>query len=170
MDFADAEAFLEGRIAARQTAAARSFDLSRLLFGPQLTFATDPSDFVTGLCSRRAGKSVGAAAKLLKGNIDKPQAPSLYFTLTRGSAKRILWPTLLRLNAKYSLGYEPNESELVLKKGGEGRIYLTGADTRGEIEKWRLARRIEKTRQVRPDLLEKLQHEPDHQGNHRPAD
>ncbi len=36
----------------------------------------------------------------------------------------------------------------------------------GEIEKWRLARRIEKTRQVRPDLLEKYQHESDHQGNH----
>jgi len=40
----------------------------------------------------------------------------------------------------------------------------------GEIEKWRLARRIEKTRQVRPDLLEKQPHESDHQGNHRPAD
>jgi tRNA (guanine37-N1)-methyltransferase len=39
----------------------------------------------------------------------------------------------------------------------------------GEIEKWRLARRIEKTRQVRPDLLEKNQHEPDHQRNHRPS-
>jgi tRNA (guanine37-N1)-methyltransferase len=32
----------------------------------------------------------------------------------------------------------------------------------GEIEKWRLARRMEKTRQIRPDLLEKHQHEPDH--------
>jgi tRNA (guanine37-N1)-methyltransferase len=32
----------------------------------------------------------------------------------------------------------------------------------GEIEKWRLARRIEKTRQVRPDLLEKSHYEPDH--------
>jgi tRNA (guanine37-N1)-methyltransferase len=40
----------------------------------------------------------------------------------------------------------------------------------GEIEKWRLARRIEKTRQVRPDLLEKHQHESDHQRNHRPSD
>jgi tRNA (guanine37-N1)-methyltransferase len=40
----------------------------------------------------------------------------------------------------------------------------------GEIEKWRLARRIEKTRQIRPDLLEKHQHEPDHQGNHRSSD
>ena len=40
----------------------------------------------------------------------------------------------------------------------------------GEIEKWRLARRREKTRQVRPDLLEKQHHEPDHQGNHRPSD
>jgi tRNA (guanine37-N1)-methyltransferase len=32
----------------------------------------------------------------------------------------------------------------------------------GEIEKWRFARRMEKTRQVRPDLLEKHHHEPDH--------
>ncbi len=39
----------------------------------------------------------------------------------------------------------------------------------GEIEKWRLARRMEKTRQVRPDLLEKHQHESDHQRNHRPT-
>ncbi len=137
MNLAEAEVFLAGRVAKKQAEKAGAFDLSKVLFGPQLAFATDPSDFVTGLCSRRAGKSVGAAAKLLKGNIDKPQAPSLYFTLTRGSAKRIIWPTLLRLNAKYDLGYEANESELVLKKQGEGRIYLTGADTRGEIEKWR---------------------------------
>ena len=40
----------------------------------------------------------------------------------------------------------------------------------GEIEKWRLARRMEKTRQVRPDLLEKHQNESDHQRNHRPSD
>ncbi|MFA5058037.1 MAG: tRNA (guanosine(37)-N1)-methyltransferase TrmD [Opitutaceae bacterium] len=40
----------------------------------------------------------------------------------------------------------------------------------GDIEKWRQARRIEKTRQVRPDLLEKQSHEPDHQRNHRPSD
>ena len=39
----------------------------------------------------------------------------------------------------------------------------------GEIEKWRLARRIEKTRQVRPDLLEKYPYESDHQRNHRPS-
>ena len=32
----------------------------------------------------------------------------------------------------------------------------------GEIEKWRVARRMEKTRRIRPDLLEKHQHEPDH--------
>jgi tRNA (guanine37-N1)-methyltransferase len=32
----------------------------------------------------------------------------------------------------------------------------------GEIEKWRLALRMEKTRQIRPDLLEKHHHEPDH--------
>lgn len=136
-DLAEAQAFLEERVRVAAVAKAAQFDLSRILFGPQLAFATDPAAFVTALCSRRAGKSVGAAARLLKGNIDKPEAPSLYFTLTRGSAKRILWPVLLRMNTKYDLGYEPNESDLVLKKNGEGRIYLTGADTRAEIEKWR---------------------------------
>jgi tRNA (guanine37-N1)-methyltransferase len=39
-------------------------------------------------------------------------------------------------------------------------VLLSG--NHGEIEKWRTARRIEKTRQVRPDLFEKYRHESDH--------
>lgn len=113
------------------------WDLSRILFDKQHAFVADPSENKTAVCSRRAGKSVGCAAELLDSNKQRPKAPSLYFTLTRGSGKRIIWSTLLHLNRRYGLGYEPNESELVLKKGGEGRIYLTGADTKGEIEKWR---------------------------------
>lgn len=39
-------------------------------------------------------------------------------------------------------------------------VLLSG--NHGEIEKWRLAQRIEKTRQVRPDLFEKHRHESHH--------
>lgn len=39
-------------------------------------------------------------------------------------------------------------------------VLLSG--NHGEIEKWRLARRIEKTRQVRPDLLKNYRHESHH--------
>ena len=40
-------------------------------------------------------------------------------------------------------------------------VLLSG--NHGEIEKWRLAQRIEKTRQVRPDLFKQYRHESDHQ-------
>lgn len=113
------------------------WDLGKILFGKQRDFVQDPAEFKTAVCSRRAGKSVGCASELLDSNLKKPRAPSLYFTLTRGSGKRIIWSTLLFFNRKYGLGYEPNESELVLKKKGDGCVYLTGADTKGEIEKWR---------------------------------
>lgn len=115
----------------------RDFTPERLLFGPQLAFVADPATFKTALCSRRAGKTIGCAVDLLLSNLRNPRAPSLYFTLTRGSAKRIIWPTLLRLNRRYRLGYEPNESDLVLKRDGFAAVVLSGADTRGEIEKWR---------------------------------
>jgi tRNA (guanine37-N1)-methyltransferase len=39
-------------------------------------------------------------------------------------------------------------------------ILLSG--NHGEIEKWRQAQRIERTRQVRPDLFEKHRHESHH--------
>lgn len=113
------------------------FDLSRILFGPQLAFATDEAQYADGLCSRRAGKSVGVGAWLLDGPLENPSAPSLYITLTRGSGKRIIWPTLLDLNRKYALGFEPNEADLVLKRNGRGAVYLIGADNRSEIEKAR---------------------------------
>lgn len=113
------------------------FDVSRDLFGAQLAFANDPSTFVTASCSRRAGKSRGSAARLLKTATTKPQAPLLYFTTTRKEAKRIMWEPLLELNWRYSLGLQPVESELLFRRGGIARIYLTGCDNQTEIGKMR---------------------------------
>src|SRR5574340_232861 len=127
----DAASFLEKRIAANRT----PFDLTSILFGPQLAFVQDPAPFADAVCSRRAGKSVGIGAWLAEGPLLKPRAPSLYLTQTRGSAKRIIWSTLLDLNRRYRLGYEANEAELVLKRGGIGMVYLAGLDNKSEIEK-----------------------------------
>ncbi len=113
------------------------FELASVLFGPQLAFAQDPAAFATAVCSRRAGKSVGVGAWLLEGPILKPKAPSLFLTKTRGNAKRIIWTTLLDLNRRYSLGFEANEAELVLKRDGAGAVYLAGLDNKSEIEKIR---------------------------------
>ena len=67
----------------------------------------------------------------------KPQAPLLYFTTTRKEAKRIMWEPLLDLNWRYGLGLQPLESELVFKRDGLARIYLTGCDNQTEIGKMR---------------------------------
>ncbi len=117
--------------------ARQPFRLESVLFGPQLAFARDPASFATAVCSRRAGKSVGVAAWLEEGPLVKPGAPSLYLTKTRGSAKRIIWGTLLDLNRRYSLGFAPNEADLILKLGGKGAVYLAGIDNKAEIEKIR---------------------------------
>ena len=105
-------------------------------FPAQKSFVKDTARYKTAVCSRRAGKSVGCAWELLETPIKK-NAPSLYFTLTRGSAKRIIWPTLLKINKQFSLGFEPNESELILKRNDQALVFLSGADNKSEIEKWR---------------------------------
>lgn len=114
-----------------------AFPLEEVLFGPQLAFVKDSATFATASCSRRAGKSVGIGAWLLEGPILNPAAPSVYITKTRGAAKRIIWPTLLRMNREHNLGYEANESDLVLKRDGIGMIYLVGVNNDAEIDKLR---------------------------------
>jgi hypothetical protein len=124
-------------LARAQVPKAPTLDLHSVLFPEQAAFATSVDSFVTAVCSRRAGKSVGVASWLAEGPLLNAKAPSLYLTLTRGNAKRILWNTLLDLNDKYRLGYEPNESDLLFKRNGRPAIYLAGVDNKREIEKAR---------------------------------
>ncbi len=111
------------------------FPIEKFLFGPQLSFVNDKAQVKTAVCSRRAGKSYGCACELLA--VGLRGLPALYFSKTRASAKRIMWGPLLELNRKYSLGFEFNESNLILKRNGVPLVYLTGADSSDEIEKWR---------------------------------
>lgn len=130
-----ARKLVETRI--RMDAARDKLNVAKTCFAPQMKFVRDVARFKTAVCTRRAGKTEGAAIELLDVAERKPGAPVLYFTLTRSDAKRLMWDKLKELNRKFGLGYEPNESDLVLKKNGKGIVYLTGVNTKAEIEKMR---------------------------------
>lgn len=106
-------------------------------FGPQRAFVEDEARFTTAVCSRRAGKSIGCATKLLRAAKRKPGSVSLYLTKSRINAKRIIWRPLLELNRQYGLGGEPNESELCLKLPNGATVYLAGVNDRTEVDKYR---------------------------------
>ncbi len=135
MDATRAKALL----ARRRALAAPPFKLEEVLFPEQLAFVRDPAKFTTAVTSVRAGKTVSCAADMLDTCIRLPGTTSLYITLTRSNAKRIVWPELLRLNRVHKLGAEVNLSELTLTfpHSGNSNIYLSGANTEKEIEKVR---------------------------------
>jgi hypothetical protein len=90
--------------------------------------------------TRRAGGTVALATWYLEGALQPPYANQLYVTSTLKNAKRLIWPTLKKLNAKYALGGVPNETEAFLRfpnVENEPVIYLGGAKDREEIEKIR---------------------------------
>lgn len=107
------------------------------LFPLQLDFVKDPAKFKSAYCSRRAGKSVAAAAMLMLTALSHPGTNSLYITLNRLSAKRIIWKELLRFNDEFKLNAYPNSSELTLTFKNKSTIYLSGAKDASEIEKFR---------------------------------
>lgn len=123
----------EARVKVEQT----PFELADLLFPKQLPFGLESARWQTGVCTRRAGKTYGIAAKLLDVSRKKPGCVALYITKSRINAKRIIWDTLKLLNEAHKLGGEPAEGELCLAMPNGSKIYLSGADHEAEIEKFR---------------------------------
>ncbi len=113
------------------------FKLEEFLFDKQLKFVRDPRPFKVAVCSRRAGKSVACAADLVDTARNHPDSVCLYITLARTSAKRILWPELIKLNDKYKLGATFDLIELSMTFPNRAVIYCTGAKDASEIEKFR---------------------------------
>lgn len=108
--------------------------IDALLFPEQLAFVLDPSRYCAALCSRRAGKSVAAAGKLVRRCITDPGSKNLYVALTRGSAKSIMWDILKEFCRKSAdiRGVEFLESELVARFPNGSMIRLFGADANKE--------------------------------------
>lgn len=113
------------------------FTLDQHLFKQQLDFVKDPARFKTAVTTRRSGKTESCAADMLYTALEEAELVVVYITLTRLNAKRLIWPALKRLNRKYKLGFTANESELTLSSPNGSIIYLSGINSKDEIEKFR---------------------------------
>ena len=115
----------------------KPFKLNEFLFDKQIALAKDTARFATAVCSVRAGKTVTCAADLVYTSINKPNIVSLYITLARSSAKRIVWPDLHRICEQFHVDAEFNESELSITFPNKSVIYCSGAKDASEMEKFR---------------------------------
>lgn len=108
-------------------------DLLDSKFAAQFKFLIDTAALIVVLCTRRAGKSFGAALRLLRAAYKHPGSSCLYIALTRESAEKILWKDCLKvINRRFKLGLKFNESKLSATLPNGSVIYLLGVDTTEE--------------------------------------
>jgi phage terminase large subunit len=115
----------------------KQFKLEDHLFDEQLKFVLDPSPNKVAVCSRRAGKTTACAADLVHTAINNPSTASLYITLSRSNAKKLIWKEIRNLNRTYKLGGVEHRSDLSITFPNEATIYLSGAHDSSEIDKFR---------------------------------
>ena len=113
------------------------FSVKKICFPEQLAFIEDPNDRKTLVCSRRSGKTQGCAYHLVQTCLENPYAECLYITLSRTSAKRILWRKLLQIDREFNLNLHFQQQELVVAFPNGSIIYLSGAKDPWEAEKFR---------------------------------
>lgn len=121
----------------RSSGASRVAGLVESLFPKQRAFVLDPSKRKAALCSRRAGKTSGEAVSLLLSALDRTVADVAYVGLTIGTAKRLMFRPLQRLNDQHSLGFEFNKADLTATAPNGNMIYMCGANTEEDTEKLR---------------------------------
>lgn len=122
---------------AAKAAVAKPFELASLLFPQQLPFGESTARYETAVTPRRAGKTYAIAAKLLKVAREKTGCVALYITLSRNNAQRIVWETLKEMNRVHGLGGEVRAGELCIAFPNGSRVFLSGANDRTEVEKFR---------------------------------
>jgi hypothetical protein len=122
----------KGLIANRGT-----FRLEDYLFDKQLAFVLDPAPFKEATTTRRAGKTISCAADLVHTALASEDVIVLYITLSRKNAKRLVWPEFKKLNDRFALGGDVNESDLSLRFPNRSMLYILGANDRTSIEDFR---------------------------------
>ena len=115
----------------------RKFNVTAFLFDKQLAFVEDTSPYKVAVCSRRSGKTTACAAHLIHTAINKPNSNSLYITLTRDTAKKLVWKELRRINREHELKGNENETELSIAFPNGSTIFCSGCLNATEIEKFR---------------------------------
>ena len=114
----------------------KKFELAQFCFDKQLAFIQDPARFKDAVCSRRSGKTIACAADLIHTALTNP-GDVAYITLSRRSAKKIIWRELLKLNKDYNLNFKVDAAELTLTSPAGHMIHVSGAKDESEIEKFR---------------------------------
>lgn len=129
---------LKAEIARRAKAAqeVKAFSIDQFCFDKQIDFIKDPARFKTAVCSRRAGKTISCAADLMDTAL-RQKGDVAYITLSRITAKRIIWRELLKINKDYVLKGHPDNADLSLHMPNGNIIYVSGAKDASEGEKFR---------------------------------
>jgi len=128
---------LEKVVSELQKRQIKPFKVEEFLFKQQLDFVLDPARFKTAVTTRRSGKTVSCSADLTWTALENDEVVCVYVTLTRGVAKRNIWPEFKKLNRKFKLGAEFNESDLSIQFPNGSIVYLSGAADKADIEKFR---------------------------------
>jgi len=120
-----------------ELAAKPKFSVEDYCFDKQINFIRDPAKFKTAVCSRRSGKTVSCAADLIETCISNPGVNVAYITLSRRSAKRIIWKDLKIIVQKYDLPVKEDNADLSMTFANGSTIYVSGATDESDIEKYR---------------------------------
>lgn len=129
---------IKAELARRAKAASevKKFSIEQFCFDKQIDFIRDPARFKTAVCSRRAGKTISCAADLMDTAL-RQKGDVAYITLSRITAKRIIWRELLKINKEYGINGHPDNADLSLHLPNGNIIYVSGAKDAGEAEKFR---------------------------------
>ncbi len=106
-------------------------------FDKQYQFVTDQDRFKTFDKSRRAGGTMGLAGLLCHFASTIPDINLAYVTLDRGTAERIIWNELLKINRDHDLYAKPNQQKLWITFPNGSMVYLAGIKDRNELNKLR---------------------------------
>lgn len=109
-------------------------------FPAQDAFVFDPGQFVSALCTRRAGKSTGLGRRFKLVMDLYPGSLCRYLALTRDSAKDIMWNALQELDHAKNWQCEFQESTLTMIAPNKSRLRLYGADMKNFVRRLRGAK------------------------------
>jgi hypothetical protein len=112
-------------------------DWTSHLFDKQLEYYRDESRARAMRAGRRSGKSTVVGTKLLHSVHNRPGKYALYLSLTRKSAKRILWPVVMSILREKGVPFKANLTDLEIRIQDGGTLLLGGVDTQDQLERYR---------------------------------
>ena len=114
-----------------------AFDPRPMLTAKQGEAHDDPVRHRAWIIGRRAGKTTLALFSLLEAVTTTPNCTCLYLNTTKLRARETLWDEAKRFNEEHRLGGRPNEVTASLKFPNGSVLYISGAETKKAIDRYR---------------------------------